>query len=315
MGNLPSSRITPSRPFSVSGVDYAGPFLLRDRKGRNPKITKAYVALFVYFATKALHLEVVSDLTSECFIACLRRFMSRRGKCHELHSDNGTTFVGANNELKSFLNINNEYISDNLSKEGVQWQFITPQSTHLGGIWESGVKSTKHHLRRVMGDAALTLEEFVTVLCQVESCLNSRPLYPLSNDPNDMNPLTPGHFLIGEALTTIPEPRLLDIKENRLSRFQKTQQILQRFWSRWTKEYISHLQTRVKWKINHPQLLRVGTLVIVKEDGLPPLKWKLGRILQIHPGVDNIIRSVTIRTATTELKRPVVKICVLPNQD
>ncbi|XP_074032056.1 uncharacterized protein [Leptinotarsa decemlineata] len=314
MANLPPSRMTPSRPFSISGVDYAGPFQLRDRKGRNFKTFKAYIALFVCFSTKALHLEVVSDLTSECFLACLRRFMSRRGKCSEIYSDNGTTFVGANNEIKLFFDSYKKNITEHLTTEGIQWHFITPNAPHFGGIWEAGVKSTKYHLKRVMGNASLNFEEFYTVLCQIEACLNSRPLYPISTDPNDLTPLTPAHFLIGESLTALPEPSLLNLKENRLSRFQRTQQIVQHFWSRWTKEYVSNLQTRVKWKMQHPQLIKIGLMVLVKEDGLPPLKWKMGRILQIHKGIDGVIRSVTIKTTTGELKRPVVKICILPHQ-
>lgn len=317
MGDLPSSRVMPCRPFLIAGVDYAGPFLLRDRKTRKYQTTKAYIALFVCFTTKAVHIEIVSELTTECFLAALRRFMSRRGKCSEIFSDNGTTFVGADNEIKRFISSNDKTISENLSNDGIKWNFIVPRAPHFGGLWESGVKSVKFHLKRVIGNAALTFEDFYTVLCQIEACLNSRPLYPLSSDPNDPTPLTPGHMLIGEPLTTIPEPNLLLVKENYLSRFQRLQQLLQHFWARWTKEYISHLQQRVKWKENHPQLLHPGALVIVKEDGLPPLKWKLGRITEIHPGSDNIVRSVTIRTSGSDIKRPVVKVCVLPmpNQD
>lgn len=160
----------------------------------------------------------------------------------------------------------------------------------------------------------LLLKSFL--LCFAKSRLvNSRPLYPLSSDPNDPTPLTPGHMLIGEPLTTVPEDNLLLVKESYSSRFQRLQQLLQHFWARWTKEYLSHIQQRVKWKENYPQLLHPGALVIVKEDGLPPLKWKLGRITQIHLGSDNIARSVTIRTSISDIKRPVVKVCVLPNQD
>lgn len=312
MGNLPAKRIAPSRPFLITGIDYAGPILLRDRKGRNFKITKAYIALFVCFSSKAIHLEIVSDLTCECFLACLRRFMARRGKCSEIFSDNATTFVGANNEIKVFLNKHTNHISDDLSKEGVQWNFITPHAPHFGGIWESGVKSTKHHLKRVIGNASLTFEELNTVMCQIEACLNSRPLYPVSDDPNDLTPLTPAHFLIGESLMSIPEPNLVNVNERLLSRFQRLQQITQHFWNRWTKEYISSLQIRTKWKEHHEQLLNIGSLVLIKENYLPPLKWRLGRVMQIHKGSDHIIRSVTLKTSSGEMKRPVVKICTLP---
>ncbi|XP_050315358.1 uncharacterized protein LOC126749716 [Anthonomus grandis grandis] len=315
MGNLPKTRITPSRPFSVSGVDYAGPFSLRDRKGRNFRTNKAYIALFVCFATKAIHLELVSDLTSECFLAALYRFMSRRGKCIQIYSDQGTTFVGALNELNSFLKGHSSTISDKLANQGIQWNFIPPRAPHFGGLWESSVKSVKFHLKRVVGSLSLTFEDFSTIITQIEACLNSRPLCPLSDNPNDPNPLTPAHFLIGEPLTTCPQVDLLGVAENRLSKYQHRQQMVQHFWSRWVKECIAELQIRTKWKQNYPQLLKLGVLVLIMEDGLPPLKWRTGRVVQIFPGGDGIVRTVLVRTAAGEYKRPVTKIAVLPIYD
>lgn len=314
MGNLPAQRVTPARPFYVCGADYAGPFLLRDRKTRNFKEIKAYISLFVCFATKAIHLEVVTDLTSDCFLASLRRFISRRGKPHEIHSDNGTTYVGANSELRRFFLTNGAKIHDALLSDNIQWSFITPRAPHQGGLWEAGVKSVKYHLKRVMGDALLTYEDFSTVLCQIEACLNSRPLCPLSHDPNDPVPLTPAHFIVGESLTTIPDHNYIQINENRLSRYERLQRLVQHFWSRWAMEYISTLQERTKWKQNSQQLLKVGLLILVKEDGLPPLKWRLGRITHLHPGNDGVVRSITFKTSSGVFKRPVVKICVLPGQ-
>ncbi|XP_050293849.1 uncharacterized protein LOC126734318 [Anthonomus grandis grandis] len=279
MGNLPKTRITPSRPFSVSGVDYAGPFSLRDRKGRNFRTNKAYIALFVCFATKAIHLELVSDLTSECFLAALDRFMSRR------------------------------------ANQGIQWNFIPPHASHFGGLWESSIKSVKYHLKRIVGSLSLTFEDFSTIITQIEACLNSRPLCPLSDNPNDPNPLTPAHFLIGEPLTTCPQVDLLGVAENRLSKYQHRQQMVQYFWSRWVKECIAELQIRTKWKQNYLQLLKLGVLVLIMEDGLLPLKWRTGRVVQIFPGGDGIVQTVLVRTSAGEYKRPVTKIAVLPIYD
>lgn len=123
MGNLPKTRLSPSRPFSVSGVDYAGPFLMNwnlDRKGRHYKTSKTYIALFVCFVTKPTHLELVSGLTTECFLAALYRFMSRRRKCSQIYSDHGTTFVGAKNDLTAFLHTSSDSIAVDLAKDGIQ---------------------------------------------------------------------------------------------------------------------------------------------------------------------------------------------------
>lgn len=180
MGDLPRNRVIASRPFSHTGVDYAGPIFLKDSKRRNAKIVKAYVALFVCFATKAVHIEIVSDLTSQAFLGAFKRFMSRRGKPIAMYSDNGTTFVGAQKCMKEFR----EFLEDRklkcefrefLRDNETVWHFIPPHAPHFGGLWKAAVKSAKMHLHRIVGSANLTFEEMQTVLCEIESILNSRP--------------------------------------------------------------------------------------------------------------------------------------------
>ncbi|XP_030758530.1 uncharacterized protein LOC115884169 [Sitophilus oryzae] len=314
MGDLPSTRLMPTRPFLIAGCDYAGPFLLRDRSTRNFKLTKCYICLFICFSTKAVHLELVSSLSTEIFLSALRRFFARRGKSQIIYSDHGTNFQGAKSELYKFLmnkTVEND-IKTKLSNESVMWSFIPPRAPHFGGLWESNIKSVKSHLKRIIGEQSLTYEQFSTVLCQVEACLNSRPLSPLSSDPNDLLPITPAHFLIGETLMSQPEPDLTNVKENLLSKLQQCQQMVQHFWNRWSKEYISELQIRSKWKQSFPNVIKPGILVIVKEDNTPPLKWQLGRVVGVHPGADNVIRAVSIKTSRGTIQRPVMKTCVLP---
>lgn len=179
-------------------------------------------------------------------------------------------------------------------------------------MWEAGIKQTKHHLNRVAGHANLTFEEMYTLLAQIEAILNSRPLSPMSNDPNDLSVLTPGHFLIGDSLRAIPEPSLGHILPTRLSRWQHIQQMQQHFWTRWQKEYLLELQTRGRWRQDSTEPVEVGQLVLVREDNLPACQWKIGRIQEIHPGKDGLIRVATIRTAHDILKRPIVKLCLFP---
>jgi len=223
MGNLPTLQVTPSRAFQTCGTDFAGPFLIRPDLSRSKVTSKAYLCLFVCFSTRAFHLEVVSALTTEAFLATLRRFVSRRGRPTDIFSDCGTNYVGANKELQSLLSLvqsqgHNYQVSSLLASQEITWHFNPPGVPHFGGLWEAGVKSVKFHLNRIMSSSRLTFEEFSTVICQVEACLNSRPLTPFSNDPNDLTALTSGHFLIGQPLLAIPEPSLQSIKENKLSR-------------------------------------------------------------------------------------------------
>lgn len=273
---------------------------------------KKYVSLFICFITRAVHLELVSVLSTESFLAALRRFVGRRGKPHRILSDNGTNFVGANNEmarLREFIERSGDNLTETIANQGIDWSFIPPHSPHLGG--EAGVKSAKFHLQRVAGNAILTFEQFYTLLVQVESVLNSRPMYPLSSDPADPTPLTPSHFLVGRASTSIIDPNLTNIAENRLKQYQRVQQLYQHFWSRWSREYVAELQQRQKWHQNSG-LLKINDLVLLKEDNLPPLKWSLGRIIELHPGNDGTARVATISSKGNIFKRSFAKLCPLP---
>ncbi|XP_072403251.1 uncharacterized protein [Diabrotica undecimpunctata] len=317
MGNLLKTRFDAGYPFKVCGVDYGGPFIIKNRYGRGSKTSKCYMALFVCFAVKAVHIELVSDLSTDTFLLALKRFISRRGKPQQIYSDNGTNFVGANHELQAlskFLISNQNKILELCSSENINWHFIPAHSPHFGGLWEAGIKSSKNHLKRVVGNNILTFEELSTVFAQIEAILNSRPLSLLSSDPNDENPLTPAHFLIGKPLIATPEPDITDLPTGRLSRFQLLEQMRQNFWRRWSKEYISELQQRVKWKKTQ-RTLSQGSMVLVKEDNINPLKWRLGRVLELHPGKDGICRVASIRTATGVIRRAFPKICPLPIQD
>ncbi|KAJ0184405.1 hypothetical protein K1T71_000828 [Dendrolimus kikuchii] len=315
MGNLPRQRLSSGGyPFRTIGVDYAGPISSASRQGRGCRIVKVYIVIFVCFATKAIHLELVGDLTSNNYLLALRRFISRRGKPSQIYSDNGTTFVGAYNDLAKFLKDNAQCLSSDLANEGIEFHFIPAYSPHFGGIWEAGVKSTKFHLVRVLGNCNLSYEELNTTLVQIEAILNSRPLTPLSSHPEDMMPLTPGHFLIGRPLTSLPMKDLQDNNFTYLNRFHRIEQLRQHFWKRWSKEYISELQLRTKWRTENSPL-KIDALVVLKEDNLPPLKWKLGRIVAVHPGSDNVARVADIKTSSGVIRRSFSKICPLPLDD
>nr|XP_012143823.1 PREDICTED: uncharacterized protein LOC105662854 [Megachile rotundata] len=281
MGQLPAVRVTPPRPFLNCGVSrLCGS--IHDKRSHSQQ--------------------------------------TRRGRCHQIFSDNGTNFVGAKNKLSDLDKLvrnseHNSKIAMFLSNEQIQWNFIPPQAPHFGGLWESAVRRAKYHLIRVIGDQKLTYEELYTLLTQIEACLNSRPLSPISSDPHDCTPLTPGHFLIGTALTALPEPDFTDVRTNRLNRYQLIQQMLQHFWQRWQKEYLHHLQQRNKWTATSNHQLSKGTLVVIKEDNLPPLRWCLGRITELHQGKDGVVRVVSVKTGDGLYKRPITKICILPMQD
>lgn len=313
MGQLPSYRVQQSLPFRHTGVDYAGPMDVRRNKERGSATYKGYISVFVCMSTKAIHLEIVTDLSTDGFLAAFRRFTARRGICSHVYSDCGTNFVGAAKQLKQDLNKSKleKEAAESLARNGTQWHFNPPSAPHFGGIWEAGVKSTKSHLNKILKTSCLTYEELSTLLSQIEAVLNSRPLCQMTNDPSDLEVLTPGHFLVGRPLTTVPEPSYIDISEHRLSRWQRIQQLNQSFWKRWHNEYIHQLQQRYKWTSTKNNV-NINDMVLIKDDRLPPAQWRLGRIINVHAGKDDLVRVVTVRTQMGAIDRPIAKLCILP---
>ncbi|XP_053699051.1 uncharacterized protein LOC128746023 [Sabethes cyaneus] len=315
VGQIPSPRITPSRPFASVGVDYCGPVYIKSRIRKGTAI-KAYVAIFVCFCTKAVHIELVGDLTTVAFLSALRRFMARRGTPEHIYSDNATNFAGAKHELHALYQMlkpsKQNSIATNLATMGIQWHMIPPRAPNFGGLWEAAVKVAKRHLLRQVGASTLLQEDLETVLVQIEGCMNSRPLTALSDDPNDLRALTPGHFLVGSSLLALPDPDLREVPTNHLSRYQFLQQKLQHFWYRWTSEYLKELQRQAT--VNPRKVdLKVDQVVILQDHQLPPIRWPLARIMELHPGQDGVVRVATVRTEAGIFKRPTSKLCLLPS--
>ncbi|XP_026740536.1 uncharacterized protein LOC113502962 isoform X1 [Trichoplusia ni] len=309
MGDLPPERTNPSRPFQNVGVDYTGHVFIKANKGRGIKTTKGYVAVFICMATKAVHLELVSDLTASSFIAALRRMIARRGLPSNIYSDQGTNFIGANKvlqeEYKEILSTFDQEFQTEILTMGIEWHFNAPSWPSAGGLWEAAVKSLKYHLKRVVGEQKLTFEEFSTLLYQLEACMNSRPLCPLTEDSADLNYLTPAHFL-----SSGPNLTLYETETDLRTRWNLSQRIYQDIWKRWRGEYLTQLNTRSKWR--RPQEnIKVGDLVLIHDANLPPGKWAMGRVTQVHPGSDGYVRVVTLKTKNGFMQRPIVKLTPL----
>ena len=239
IGQLPMARLTPARAFLNTGStssQYAGPISLKLWKGRGYKSYKGWLVFLVYMAKSAVHIEIVSDYTSDGFISVYWWNVSRPGICKTLYSDCGTNVFGADQQSRKLFSSGSKEALDLahfLLNDGTKWKFNPLSAPHFGRKWEAAVKSVKFHLKHTIGDTLLTFEELSTLLSQIEVILNSRQLEPLSEDPDDLTALTPGHFLIGEAQTTVPESSLDEGNLSRLSRWQLIQQKLQSFWKHW----------------------------------------------------------------------------------
>ena len=314
MGNLPKERITPSRVFESVSLDYAGPFLIKESKFRNKRFIKCYVVIFVCFSTKAVHVELVSDLTTESFINSLKRFVARRGIPSLIYSDNATNFVAAEKMLKDALlcNQNSELVQNYLSENYIRWKFMPARSPHFGGLHESNIKCLKLHLRKMFHDFTPAIEDMNTMLCQIESILNSRPLSPLTENINDLSALTPGHFIIGTNLRALPgQESNLKVSNSRKGMLQNMQTRLDNFWKQWSKQYIVNLQQRERWMQEGKLKVKEGMLVLLRDEQLPSNRWRLARVLEIIPDKQGTTRVVRLRTSTGETTRAVHQIAPL----
>lgn len=318
MADLPVSRVKQvEKAFTHTGCDYAGPVPYVPQKRRGVKSQKAYICVFTCLTTRAVHIEIATDLSTPSFLAALKRFLARRGPVEILHSDNGTNFVGASSYLRELYKfLTNEYkphFEEHLSENRIKWKFNCPTASHFGGCWESMVKVIKSHLFRVIGQQLLTYEELNTVLIQIECLLNSRPLTVLSSDPSEPTALTPSHFLHTAPLCSLPAPRIETSNLNLLHRHALIDKMVQSFWQRWSVEYLHGLQVREKW--NTPSTpIKPGTVVVIMTENAPPLAWPLAIVHQVHPSTDGIVRVASVKTSKGVYTRPVTRLCPLPNQ-
>jgi hypothetical protein len=294
MGDLPPARLEMRPVFISTAVDYAGPFNMRSSLARNSSITKVYVAVYRCMVTGLVHLEPVTALTTEAFIACFDRFVSRRGLPRDVFCDNGTNFVGADREFARILKEIAPEISRRLNENNINFHFTTPGAPHAGGIYEAIVKLMKHHLVRLCAYRSFVFEQLVTILCKAEAIINSRPLTPLSDDVDDFRVLTPAHFLLGRSLIAKPERNFLPLPTNRVKAYEEIQQIQQKFWDSWYHDYLHHLQTRPK-RFRTLNEFHVGDFVLLKDNNLPPLKWQMGRIVQLFPDKNKEVRNVLVK--------------------
>jgi hypothetical protein len=316
MADLPNPRVNQSiKAFTHAGVDYAGPIQFTPVRGRGVRSRKAWICIFTCLTTRAIHIELATELSTACFISALKRFISRRGPLQCLYSDQGTNFIGANSYLRDlykFIDQLNPALEIECIENRIQWKLNPPASPHWGGSWESMVKVVKSFLRNNMGQQILSYEELLTVLAQVEALINSRPLTAMSSDPSEPTALTPAHFLNTAPLLSLPAPEVSQ-SSRLLDRYALLDRLVQSFWRRWRAEYLHTLQSRAKWNSNIVPI-REGVVVVINVDNAPPFTWPLGVIERVHPSKDGVTRVATVKTNKGSFVRPVVRLCPLPSQ-
>ena len=311
MAALPDVRVQPYiYPFVNSWVDYFGPFNVC--RGRSTE--KKWGVIFTCLSTRASHIEMADKLDTDSFLICLRNFQNRRGKVNRLYSDNGTNFVGANNEMKDLIDQINEKMGRGVAASmKIQWYFNPPLASHFGGVWERLIRCVRNSLAVLLKSFGYTtprLETLRAALIQAEFFLNSRPLTHVPISHYEAEVPTPFHALIHWAGEYAP-PLSLDEPKDNNKQWKKIQYAGKMFWDRWKAEYIPTLARRNKWT-KRVEPIKVDDIVIATENSLAPGHWTRGRVIEAIAAPDGHVRTVTVKTSEGKVfKRSVHKLAVL----
>ena len=315
MSDLPQDRVTCSAPFSSVGLDCFGPFLTK--RGRSE--CKRYGLLVTCLSSRAVHIEMLDDMSADSFINGLRRVIAIRGPIDEIRCDQGTNFIGAVTDLDGATGKVEHALQVFAANVGTKFVFNAPGASHAGGVWERQIRSVRSILNHTLSLSVGRLDDSAlrTFLYEAMAIVNSRPLSPTTlNDPLVEPPITPNHFLTLKGRIVEPPPGNF-VKEDVFSRKQwrRVQYLCEQFWSKWKTEYLLLLQSRQKW--TRPRRnVSVGDIVILVDESSPRNSWRLAKVIQVFPSKDGLVRKVQVRTSTSTgrpsvLERPIQKIVVL----
>ena len=310
---LPEFRVQPSSPFTHTGVDFAGPLFVKAAGVQENG--KVWICLYTCCAVRAVHLDLVTDMTAEAFIRSFKRFTARRGFPQQLISDNGKTFKSAAKTIKAVLS--HPTVQQHFIKIGLEWSFNVEKAPWTGGIFERMVKSAKRCLKKTIGRAVLTYDELLTAVTEVEMILNSRPLSYVSSDDVE-EPLTPSHLLIGKRVLSLPDALPCDGDSDTETppmcpnkRMRHLNRILDHFWKRWKTEYLLELRECHRYSTTgnkgEGEPISVGDIVSVHEEKRPRGLWRLAKVETIFRGSDGQARSALVRVHSSGMRSKLLR--------
>ena len=298
MANLPADRLTPGPPFTSVGVDAFGPWDIVTRRTRGGSANnKRWAVLYTCLTTRAIHIEVVEEMSASSFINATRRFIAIRGPVRIFRSDRGTNFVGATDDMNvNAVNVEDGTMRNFMDDNRTTWIFNPPGSSHMGGAWERLIGVVRRILESMLADfrGDLTHEVFSTLMAESCAIVNSRPLVQVSVDPENPVVLSPAMLLTQKPAEECPCSSKVDVKDMYKAQWRRVQGLSDIFWKRWKSEYLQTLQQRRKWTDEKPDL-RVGEVVLVKEENSARNNWPMGVITEIFPSEDNHVRKACVK--------------------
>ena len=302
--DLPACRVSADPPFTHVGLDFAGPLYVKSKRSAreavedNMQNSKVYICLFTCASTRALHLELTEGLNAETFLLAFRRFSSRRGLPATLVSDNAKTFKSASKEIRGITR--SQEVFRYLTNQRTNWQFIVAKAPWWGGFWERMVRSVKRCLRKIIGRSTLRTEELHTLLVEIESVINCRPLTFVYDDQEGVSfALTPSHLIYGCRITSAPNPTHFEIMSTHVTlnrRVQHHRRLLEQFTKCWQRDYLLSLREHSTNKQRSTgQRVKVGDVVLLYDEGSKRAFWKLALVNELLPGEDGHVRAAVIR--------------------
>lgn len=300
MADLPVERLEPNPPFTAVGVDTFGPWEVVTRKTRGGSAnSKRWALLFTCLGTRAVHIEVVEEMTSSSFINAFRRFTAIRGPAKVLRSDRGTNFIGATDDLLiDAIHVEGTPMKTFLHNSGTKWIFNAPHSSHMGGAWERLIGVARRILDSMMLEHSrkiLTHEVLCTFMAEVSAIMNSRPIANISTDPTSPMILSPSMLLTQKTGCETSLSPGLDVKDLYRSQWKCVQILSDTFWRQWKNTYLQSLQERRKWKVEKSDL-KVGDLVMMKDADVPRTHWPVCLVQDAIQSEDGHVRKAVVRT-------------------
>ncbi|XP_052787345.1 uncharacterized protein LOC128222405 [Mya arenaria] len=319
MADLPADRLTPAPPFTYVGVDVFGPWNVVTRKTRGGQSTnKRWAVLFTCLTIRAVHVELVEEMSSSAFINALRRFISIRGNVLQFRSDRGTNFVGATSDLGvDAVNIEDQRVKGLLEEKGTTWVFNPPHASHMGGVWERMIGVVRRALDSILTGHKLqnlTHDVLATLMAEVCAIVNARPLVPVSHDAEAPEILSPSMLLTQKSSSPISFNENLSIKDIYRAEWKRVQVLADQFWARWKSEFLNMLQNRQKWVTSKPNL-KVGDVVLLKDSSTTRNQWPLAVVVEVYFSTDEKVRTVQVRSVSdgksSLFVRPITKLVLL----
>ena len=317
MSDLPFDRLDPTPPFTNVGIDVFGPWQITTRRTRGGHANaKRWALMFTCLVIRAVHIELLEEMSSSCFINALRRFCALRGEVKMIRSDCGTNFVGSTTDLgANVIDVEAKPVKNYLVESGINWIFNPPHSSHFGGVWERMIGVARKILDAMLVNVKhLTHEILLTLMAEVTSIMNARPLTPVSADPDFPLPLTPATLLTMKTNHAVESFKEEDFNSKDLfkAEWRRVQHLANTFWSRWRTEYLPTLQIRRMW---HEDGRNVGNgdIVLLRDNTVHRNEWPMGVIVNTNVSEDNRVRSVDVRLGKDRkvYTRPVCEVIVL----